>query len=47
MQETNRFGIPYYYISVSKQTKVEQEKSSSTFIRHNIEFVVLARYMQI
>ena len=44
----NRFGIPYYYISVSKQTKAEQEKKQLQLLsEHNIEFVVLARYMQI
>ena len=49
MQEVaNRFGIPYYYISVSKQTKAEQEKKQlQLLLEHNIEFVVLARYMQI
>ena len=49
MQETaNRFGIPYYYLPVSKQTKVEQEKKQLQLLSENkIEFVVLARYMQI
>ena len=49
MEETaNRFGIPYHYIPVSKQTKVEQEKKQLQLLSdHKIEFVVLARYMQI
>ena len=49
MKETaNRFGIPYHYIPVSKQTKVEQEKKQLQLLSdHNIDFVVLARYMQI
>ena len=49
MEETaNRFGIPYHYIPVSKQTKVEQEKKQLQLLSDNkIEFVVLARYMQI
>ena len=49
MEETaNRFGIPYHYIPVSKQTKAEQEKKQLQLLSdHNIEFVVLARYMQI
>ena len=49
MGETaNRFGIPYHYIPVSKQTKVEQEKKQLQLLSdHNIDFVVLARYMQI
>ena len=49
MEETaNRFGIPYHYIPVSRQTKAEQEKKQlQLLLEHNIEFVVLARYMQI
>ena len=49
MEETaNSFGIPYHYIPVSKQTKVEQEKKQLQLLSdHNIDFVVLARYMQI
>ena len=49
MEETaNRFGVPYHYIPVSKQTKVEQEKKQLQLLSdHNIEFIVLARYMQI
>lgn len=49
MEETaNRFGIPYHYIPVSKQTKVEQEKKQLQLLSdYNIDFVVLARYMQI
>ena len=49
MEETaNRFGIPYHYIPVSKQTKVEQEKKQLQLLSDKkIEFVVLARYMQI
>ena len=49
MEETaNRFGIPYHYIPVSKQTKPEQEKKQLQLLSdHNVDFVVLARYMQI
>ena len=49
MGETaNRFGIPYHYIPVSKQTKVEQEKKQLQLLSdHNADFIVLARYMQI
>ena len=49
MEETaNRFGIAYHYIPVSKQTKVEQEKKQLQLLSdHNVDFVVLARYMQI
>ena len=49
MEETaNRFGLSYHYIPVSKQTKVEQEKKQLQLLSdHNIDLVVLARYMQI
>ena len=49
MEDTaNRFGIPYHYIPVSKQNKIEQEKMQLQLLSdHNIDFVVLARYMQI
>ena len=49
MEDTaNRFGIPYHYIHVSKQNKLEQEKKQLQLLSdHNIDFVVLARYMQI
>ena len=49
MEDTaNRFGIPYYYIPVSKQNKLEQEKKQLQLLSdYNIDFVVLARYMQI
>ena len=49
MEETaKRFDIPYHYIPVSKETKAEQEKKQLQLLSdHNIELVVLARYMQI
>ena len=49
MEETaNRFGLSYHYIPVSKQTKVEREKKQLQLLSdHNIDLVVLARYMQI
>ncbi len=49
MEETaNRFGIPYHYFPVSKQNKLEQEKKQLQLLSdHDIDFVVLARYMQI
>ncbi len=43
-----RFDIPYYHIPMSKDTKVQQEAKTLELLReHNIDFVVLARYMQI
>ena len=49
MKETaNRFGIPYHHVPIMKQTKPEQEKKQLQLLSdHKIEFVVLARYMQI
>lgn len=42
------FGIPFYHLPVTKETKVEQEKKQlELMVEHDIDFVVLARYMQI
>ncbi|MFI3283282.1 MAG: formyltetrahydrofolate deformylase [Rikenellaceae bacterium] len=43
-----RFEIPYYHIPITKENKAEQEaKTLKLLHEHNIDFVVLARYMQI
>jgi formyltetrahydrofolate deformylase len=43
-----RFGIDFYHFPVSKENKSEQEKSEIELLqKYNIDFVVLARYMQI
>lgn len=49
MEETAKlFNIPFYCISVTKDTKVAQEEKQLKLLsEYNIEFVVLARYMQI
>lgn len=42
------FDIPYYHIPVTKKTKVQaEEKQLELLKKHNISFIVLARYMQI
>lgn len=42
------FKIPYFYIPISKETKQEGEsKTIELFRQHQIDFVVLARYMQV
>jgi len=42
------FKIPFYHIPVTKDTKGEaEEKQLKLLEKHNIDFVVLARYMQI
>lgn len=44
----NNFGIPFYHIPVTKTTKSEAEEKQLQFLEeHNIDFIVLARYMQI
>ncbi|MFI3292578.1 MAG: formyltetrahydrofolate deformylase [Rikenellaceae bacterium] len=43
-----RFDIPYFHIPMNKDIKVEQEaKTLELLSQHKIDFVVLARYMQI
>lgn len=42
------FKIPFYHIPVTKDTKAEAEDNQLELLeQHNIDFVVLARYMQI
>jgi formyltetrahydrofolate deformylase len=42
------FGIPFYYIPVTTNSKVEAEKKQlELLIKNQVDFVVLARYMQI
>lgn len=42
------FNIPYYHLPVNKANKPEQEqKQIELLAEHNVDFVVLARYMQI
>lgn len=44
----NKFGIPYAYIPVTKATKVAAEAEQIKLIKeHKVDFMVLARYMQI
>lgn len=43
-----RFDIEYHYIPITKETKAEQEaKEFALLQQHNIDFIVLARYMQV
>ncbi len=43
-----RFDIPYHYIPITKETKEEQEQKTLKLLDDNgVDFVVLARYMQI
>ncbi len=43
-----RFDIPFYHIPITKENKAEQEEKTFKLLSDNrIDFVVLARYMQI
>jgi formyltetrahydrofolate deformylase len=43
-----RLGIEYHCITVNKENKTEQEKKQKALLsQHNIDFIVLARYMQV
>ena len=42
------FGIPFHVIPITAKTKAEQERKELELLaEHNVEFVVLCRYMQI
>ena len=43
-----RFGIPFYLFPITKETKEAQERKEMELLaKHNITFIVLARYMQV
>ncbi len=43
-----RLGIEYHCFSINKENKKEQEKKQKVLLeKHNIDFIVLARYMQV
>jgi len=43
-----QFGIPYYVFPITKENKIAQEaKELELLKKHNIDFCVLARYMQV
>ena len=43
-----RFGIPYHLFPITKETKEEQEKKEMELLaKHKVNFIVLARYMQV
>lgn len=43
-----QFGIPFEIISITKENKAEQEQKEFELLeKHNIDFIVLARYMQV
>jgi formyltetrahydrofolate deformylase len=43
-----RFDIPFYLFPITKETKAEQEKKEmELLVKHKVNFIVLARYMQV
>lgn len=43
-----RFGIPFHLFPITKETKEEQEKKEMELLaKHKMNFIVLARYMQV
>lgn len=47
-EETERYELPFYHISVSKETKPEAEAEQIKVVqKHGCELVVMARYMQV
>lgn len=44
----SQFGIPFYHIAIDKTNKIKAEKRQLEILEnHKIDFIVLARYMQI
>ena len=44
----DRFGIPFHYFQVTKENKQEVERKQLQLLQeHQVDFMVLARYMQI
>ena len=44
----DRFDIPFYHVSVTKENKKEEEQKQLELLQeHQVDFIVLARYMQI
>ena len=41
------YGIPYYHVPISKDTKDEAEQKVLELLKGKVDFIVLARYMQI
>ena len=46
-EEVEGYGIPFYHIQVSKEAKESAEQKAVELLKGKIDFIVLARYMQI
>lgn len=42
-----RYDIPYYYMPVKRETRHQDEQKIAEFIEGKVDFLILARYMQI
>jgi formyltetrahydrofolate deformylase len=45
--EVERFGVPYVHIPVTKESKPEAEQQQIELLGGKVDFIVMARYMQI
>ena len=46
-EEVEGYGIPFYHIQVSKEAKESAEQKAVELLKGKVDFIVLARYMQI
>jgi formyltetrahydrofolate deformylase len=46
-EEVRRFGVPYFYVPVNDGDKQAAEQEHLRLLEGNVDFIVLARYMQI
>jgi len=47
-RDAERFGIPFHHVPVTRETKAEREREELRLLdEHDVDTVVLARYMQI
>lgn len=47
-KDADFFGIPFVHLNITKENKLEQEEYiHQLLLRHQVDFAVLARYMQI
>ena len=45
--EVERFGVPYVHIPVTRDTKAQAEQRQIELLAGKVDFIVMARYMQI
>lgn len=46
-ERVESFGIPYYHLPITPETKPKQEAEILAMLKDKVDFIVLARYMQI